>query len=241
MKEIIIDAELLKTLTPNEFYMYSALRKAISESTDGKVDCYEVEAPRLTEKQKIKAIQSLEIKGLIRRRQCELSNPAREEIASVSVREEFAAVQPETQTVTVPQPEVKQEIPTISEEEEAARLHKEAEEWQRKKEEEQREKDRQRAERIENEQLRAKKRTWIIETIYKKEGGDINQIVRDVDHNLNGTEEDNKFFDYMIEKIQTQYPDARWGIDNSNSNNNSNINSNDDNIINEIFNFDYSD
>lgn len=235
MKEIIIDAELLKTLTPNEFYMYSALRKAISESTDGKVDCYEVEAPRLTEKQRIKAIQSLEIKGLIRRRQCELSNSAREEIASAPVREEFAAVQP----VTAPQSEAKEEIPTISEEDEAARLHKEAEEWQRKKEEEQREKDRQRAERIENEQLRAKKRTWIIETIYKKEGGDINQIVRDVDHNLNGTEKDNEFFDYMIDKIQKEYPDVRWGIDNSN--NNSNSNSNDDDIINEIFNFDYSD
>lgn len=226
MKEIIIDAELLKSLTPNEFYMYSALRKAISESADGKVDCYKVEAPRLTEKQRIKAIQSLEIKGLIRRRQCELSNPLKEKIASAPVREEFATAQA--------QPQTKEETPTISMEDEAARLHKEAEEWNKK----QAKIDRERIEKMENERERARKRTEIIETIYKKEGGDLNQIVRDVDSNLDGTEKDNEFLDYMIAKIREEYPQTQTQTQPQTNNDD---NDDDDDLIRQITSFDYSD
>lgn len=226
MKEIVIDTELLKTLTPNEFYMYSALRKAIAESADGKVDCYEVDAPRLTEKQRIKAIQSLEIKGLIRRRQCELNSP-KIDMTSAPVKEEFATAQPQT--------EIKREIPAISEEDEAARLHKEAEEWRKQRDEKQAKIDRERIERMENEKERVRKRKEIIETIHKMEGGDINQIVRDVDSHLDGTEKDNEFLDYMIEKIKEIYPEAQPQTQ-TNSNNND-----DEDLIRQITSFDYSD
>lgn len=219
MKTIVVDADLLKDLKPNEFYMYAALKDAVLASKDGVVDCYEVNTPKLTEKQKITAIQALERKGLISRKACTLNTPVEktekieeksEKKLELPIKEKFSAVAQKEE----------------SEEEQAARIHREALEYKKK----QSEKDAARVDKEAALRERASKRNEIIETIYKLEGGDLNEIVRMVDNNLNGTEEDNKFLDTMLEKVREADRQER------NKNNPS-----DDDIIAEIFSADMSD